>query len=408
MDKKWITKKDDNGNVKHIPIEQRKEEFQMAKEPHANPKELEAIARNALKELADMPMSKAVMTDLKQYAGLIGYYSPYNAILIKSYDPDATRVMSKYDWERLGYKLRANAKPIPILVPYGIPKRPSDPEIAAKIEKMREEGQSEEFINSKINELIEKKSTRYHTRVFGTSNVYDAKSVDGKVPPEEHLKNSEIYEILKAGVAKHFPVEEGSIDTARGLTIHTSDEDRKIKVMKVPNESAESINTLAHEAGHAVLKHDYRKMPRWQAEAEAELTSYIVAAHYGVDTTDIALAYVKHWLGNNKLGEESIDKAMKAAGQIIQWADQANVERMLKKEQAKEDAKRIQGAVDVLKGNMELAWSSPANDAKTIESALKQEGIKYHDVKEGNTVHYYVEKDKAGKAKDMLEEVLNG
>jgi len=395
--------------------QQRKEEFEMAKEPHANPKELEAIARNALKELADMPMSKAVMTDLKQYAGLIGYYSPYNAILIKSYDPDATRVMSKYDWERLGYKLRANAKPIPILVPYGIPKRPSDPEIAAKIEKMREEGQSEEFINSKINELIQKKSTKYHTRVFGTSNVYDAKSVDGKVPPEEHLKNSEIYENIKAGIAKQFAVIEMPLENSRGVThdvlVKVDDkyyQDRVIKVMKVPNESREPINTLAHEAAHAVLDHSYEKMPRWQAEAEAELASYIVAAHYGVDTTDIALAYIKHWLGNNRLGEESIDKAMKAAGQIIQWADQANTERLLKKEQAKEDAKRIQGAVDVLKGNMELAWSSPANDAKTIESALKQEGIKYHDVKEGNTVHYYVEKDKAGKAKDLLEEVLNG
>jgi len=38
---------------------------------------------------------------------------------------------------------------------------------------------------------------------------------------------------------------------------------------------------------------------------------------------------IKNWLGNNILGEENVDRAMKAAGQIIQWAEQAKVERLL-------------------------------------------------------------------------------
>jgi len=329
---KWITKKDENGNVKHIPIEDRKiseEKIKRIREPRVNPKELETVAREALKRIAYMDKSEALMHDLKNYAGLLGYYSPYNAILIRFYDPTATRVMSKADWERLGYKLKPDAKPIPILVPYGIPKRPSDAEIAAKIEKMREEGQSEEFILSKIKELLEKKNKKYSARVFGTAYVYDAKSVEGKVPPEEHLRNSQIYEILKAGISQHFPVKEVPIDDARGYTKHTEDDGRVIEVMKVPNESREPIDTLAHEAAHAILKHNYGKMPRWQAEAEAELAAYLVAAHYGVDNSDIALSYIKNWLGNNILGEENVDRAMKAAGQIIQWAEQAKVERLL-------------------------------------------------------------------------------
>ena len=53
----------------------------------------------------------------------------------------------------------------------------------------------------------------------------------------------------------------------------------KIVVMKVPNESKEPLNTLAHEISHAILKH--KDMPGWKTEAG--FSAYLVPAHYGVD-----------------------------------------------------------------------------------------------------------------------------
>ncbi|MDG7034917.1 MAG: hypothetical protein JRM78_01700 [Nitrososphaerota archaeon] len=53
----------------------------------------------------------------------------------------------------------------------------------------------------------------------------------------------------------------------------------KIVVMKVPNESKEPPNTLAHEMSHAILKH--KDMLGWKAEAG--FSAYLVPVHYGVD-----------------------------------------------------------------------------------------------------------------------------
>lgn len=281
---------------------------------------LEAAAREELKRLAEMDDIDALLTDLKQYAGFLGEFSPYNSILIRNQDPGATRVMSKENWERLGYTLRKNASPIAILVPYGVPKRYSKAEIAEKIEKMKEEGHSEEYILSKVREMLMQK--RASTYVFGVGKVYDAKSVNGKEPPEERYKNSVLYEAMKRGAQSRFPVVEETLEHARGETHISPSGEKEIVVMKVPNESKEPLNTLAHEMAHAILNHSYGKVPRWQAEAEAELAAFLVLQHYNVDYQKESSAYIKRWLGEHKLGEESIDRAANAARQIIELTDQ--------------------------------------------------------------------------------------
>ena len=283
---------------------------------------LEAAAREELKQLAEMDNIDAMLTNMKQFAGFLGEFSAYNAMLIRMQDPDATRVMSKDNWERLGYTLRKNASPIAILVPYGVPKRYSKAEIAEKIEKMKEEGHSEEYILSKLQDMLKEK--RATTHVFGVGKVYDAKSVNGKEPPEERYKNSVLYEAMKRGAQSQFKVEEETLtDNSRGETEISEDGNvNRIVVMKVPNESKEPLNTLAHEMAHAILKHSYGKMPRWKAEVEAELAAFLVLEHYGVNFQKEAGAYIKSWLGNNKLDEESIDRAANAARQIIQLTDQ--------------------------------------------------------------------------------------
>ena len=311
---------------KVIPITEKKVEagirdpriMETLKFQEASKQELEKLARDELKRIAEMDDVEQLMINLKQYAGLLGKFSAYNSILITKQDPNATRVMSKKDWERLGYKLRKNAAPIAVLVPYGVPAKYSDAKIAKAIERMREQGHSEEYIMSKINEMLKKNEKKYRTNVFGVGRVYDAKSVKGNVPPEEHYKNSVLYEAMKRGAMSKFRVEESTLADARGITQNHGE---RIVVMKVPNESKEPLNTLAHEMSHAILKHDYSKQPRWEVEAEAELSAFLVLAHYNVDFEKEAGAYIKGWVRNRHLSEESIDRAANAARQIIELTD---------------------------------------------------------------------------------------
>ncbi|MGC9146171.1 MAG: ImmA/IrrE family metallo-endopeptidase, partial [Nitrososphaeria archaeon] len=277
-------------NRKVIPITEKKVEagirdpriMETPEFQEASKDELEKLARDELKKIAEMNSVDAMLMNLKQYAGLLGTFSAYNSILIRKQDPDVTRVMSKDDWKRLGYDLRKNASPIAILVPYGVPKKYSDAKIAKMIEKMKEQGQSEEYIMSKLNEMLEKNKKKYRAYVFGVGRVYDAKSVKGNVPPEEHYKNSMLYEAMKRGAMSNleFNIVESTLDNARGIT---QNHEKKIIVMKVPNESKEALNTLAHELSHAILNHDYAKQPRWKVETEAELSAFLVLAHYNVD-----------------------------------------------------------------------------------------------------------------------------
>ncbi|MDG7041146.1 MAG: hypothetical protein JRN66_07825 [Nitrososphaerota archaeon] len=284
-------------------------------------KALETAARDGLKRLSEMDNVDAMLTDVKRFAGFLGEFSAYNALLIEMQDHDATRVMSKDNWKRLGFTIRDNASPIAVLVPYGVPTKHSQAKIAKAIEKMKKEGHSEEYITAKVLEMQGAEGT-HAAHVFGVGRVYDAKSVNGKEPPEVSYKNSKLYEAMKRGAGSKFKIEEGALIDSRGETQMLENGDvNKIVVMKVPNESKEPLNTLAHEMSHAILKHNYNDIPRWKAEAEAELSAYLVLTHYGIDYKQESGAYIKRWLGKNRLGEEEIDRAANTARQIIKLTD---------------------------------------------------------------------------------------
>ena len=97
-------------------------------------------------------------------------------------------------------------------------------------------------------------------------------------------RQESLYNTLKKIAKQHYTVEEDTIVTgARGYTAH-SNEGQKIVVMKIPGEDTNVLHTLIHEMSHARLEHLYRKdLPRGIAEVEAELSSYLVGSHFGLD-----------------------------------------------------------------------------------------------------------------------------
>jgi hypothetical protein len=93
--------------------------------------------------------------------------------------------------------------------------------------------------------------------------------------------------------------------------------------MKIPGEDVNVLHTLIHEMSHARLEHLYRKdLPRGIAESEAELSTYLVGAHFGFDFREDSAANIKGWLDNAKsqgkvLGKENLDRVMNNARWLI-------------------------------------------------------------------------------------------
>ena len=74
---------------------------------------------------------------------------------------------------------------------------------------------------------------------------------------------------------------------------------------------------------HAHLDHlDRKDIPRGIAEAEGELSTYLVGAHFGFDFREDSAAYIKGWLNNmnsqgKDLGKGNLDRVMDNARWLI-------------------------------------------------------------------------------------------
>jgi len=288
--------------------------------------QLEDDAREMLKKAGNITNVDAILNWAGKYTGLLKDFSPYNAINIQIQDPRFTIVRSEREWERFGYEVRDDAKPIFVLVPVGGGVKHQPGEIARFIEKKREEGLSDEAIEALYREKF--KDSFVPTHNFTIGRVYDkrdVKPIKGKKQLEpfdpDDASNEEIYKRIRNFAVKNFVVEETGIKNARGVS-HGG----KITIMKVPGESKQALNTLIHEIAHEVLGHHKRNLERGLEEAEAELTAYLVGKYYHVDLSGEARPYIGSWLKGSKkgFGEENLDRVLKAAHKIINGTEKAN------------------------------------------------------------------------------------
>ena len=326
MAQKWITKKKGNEN-KHIKIETEKKPREIEVwDVGQSPSELEKQAWNMLGEISKVSTVDQLLLQMKKYSGTLGDYSGFNSLLIYMQNKDATIVRSSNEWKYFGRELKDGATPISVLYPLGIPVKAGPGKVKDFIEKKRNEGLDDETIDQLVREKFNlgRTGTAY---VFGTGKVYDisqTQGIPGKMKPvEEDVKATTLYNTLKKIAKDHYTVEEETIlNGARGYTAH-SGEGQKIVVMKIPGEDVNVLHTLIHEMSHARLEHLYRKdLPRGLAESEAELSTYLVGAHFGFDFKDDSSAYIKGWLDSAKsegkdLGKENLDRVMNNARWLI-------------------------------------------------------------------------------------------
>lgn len=159
---------------------------------------------------------------------------------------------------------------------------------------------------------------------------------------------SEDYPTLFSNRKKEFQYAGEDLNTLKvGLLKYATEQNISVKTEKIQNSAAkgyfrpatrsiilsdrnnesETIYTLIHELAYAVL-HNQEKMPQKEAalqrasviEYQADMTAYIVAHHFGLDTEEHSLQYTPQWTKNLKEIEgltKALDETKTASHALI-------------------------------------------------------------------------------------------
>lgn len=225
-------------------------------------------------------------------------YSFNNLILIFSQFPDATRVAGKSKWLKLKRELIPGAQKIFIIAP--IPRQYSK-----KVKKV-EDGEEVE--------CIETYKYNYYRYVY----VYDISQTTGEeIPLESHNinKNEMIYFYEKLKNFSKFPVYEKDLEgTMEGYYSPSKKEIVLKKSLSIDDKAA----VLLHELAHGLYDNFDYKTDRDLSEVFVESIAYIVADHFGLDTSICSFNYITKWAkGNPKVVLDLGSKIQKCANQFI-------------------------------------------------------------------------------------------
>ena len=317
-------------------------------------KMLETMARDGLKDLTNITNADMLLHQVKHWSGMIGQYSSYNTMLINMQNSKATLVRSAKDWAYFGRKIKEDEKQQGIMILY--PRMTSfvgsdgmihtrkntyvpNGRIKKFIEDKRKEGLSDEHIMSLLDEKYPNRNKRFTTHSFGVGHVWDISQTtkiagSKEIDNDMDIKASDLYESMKNVVRGKFGIDFAELDPSNGSRGYTTNEGKTIRVLRIPDQDVNALNTIIHELAHSQLEHHKRpeyhqdQSKRGEMEAEAELTAYIVSSYYGFGDKmkEIALPYIKGWLGTGaKFKEDNIDRVIKTAHKIVKATNETIV-----------------------------------------------------------------------------------
>lgn len=246
-------------------------------------------------------------------------YSLNNIHLLKMQNPNVSHVASfnkwKTDFERT---VKKGSKALKIWVPYQVKTKISD-------------NQNELSFSPSENEMEEKEVTV--TR-FKLGNVFDVSQTEGKELPKaiNELTGSvkdyeDLYRAAKA-VSMDNQVSINFEEIKReGANGYYSPNENRIVISKGLKGQEHILKTIFHEMAHSDLHRgtnaqygddQYRKQ-----ELQAESVAYVVANHFGFDTSSYSFGYLAIWTKDKNGFEDMVEQL-----QIVQKEAKSLIDRM--------------------------------------------------------------------------------
>ena len=208
-------------------------------------------------------------------------YSLNNLFLIVAQKKDASAVASFNAWKKLGRHVQKGQKALKIWAPY-------------QVTRKDEKGQP----------VLDKKGQEVKDTRFRLVPVFDVSQTEGKELPKPvyelegtHQDYANLYRAAKETAA------------AKGVRLEISKEPMEEHGYYSPAENKsvsragmserETLSTIFHEMAHADLHNpkalEGQKLTRTNKELQAESVAYVVANHYGLDTSSYSFGYLANW-----------------------------------------------------------------------------------------------------------------
>ncbi|WES09598.1 LPD25 domain-containing protein [Bacillus paranthracis] len=314
--------------------------------------ETKEIMDKVLTDITKYYRSPEDMLELANFMAKFSNYSPKNMQLIRSQFESAYACANFKAFKDAGFHVNKGETAMKVFHPY-VKEYVRDPKtkLAIPLGKLTEEQKKQ----VKNGELKVEKQTNYYLKAtaFDISQT-NAKPEDlPKIFPNRQFNfeiNDENKELLKIGIQALAEKENIKIKTmgqgalvkelgnVHGAYVQVLDSSYSQIVMNPRNTETNELSVAIHELAHAKL-HGNKIDPLEHTptkEFEAELTSYIVCKHYGMDTSESAVPYIAQWTKNGQDIEEkdkSIMRVHETASSFINTIDKKISE--MKKEMEK-------------------------------------------------------------------------
>lgn len=321
--------------------------------------ETKEIMDKVLTDITKYYKSPEDMLELADFMAKFSNYSPRNMQLIRSQFESAYACANFKAFKDAGFHVNKGEKAMKVFHPY-VKEYVRDPKtkLAIPLAKLTTEQKKQ----VKNGELKVEKQTSYYLKAtaFDISQT-NAKPEDlPKIFPNRQFNfevNEENKELLKIGIQALAEKENIKIKTmgqgalvkelgnVHGAYVQVLDSSYSQIVMNVRNTETNELSVAIHELAHAKL-HGQKIDPLEHTptkEFEAELTSYIVCKHYGMDTSESAVPYIAQWTKNGQDIEEkdkSIMRVHETASSFINTIDQKISELQRDIEKNMEQSKR--------------------------------------------------------------------
>ena len=281
-------------------------------------KDTKALAehlKEGMKNYLDSEQFRSFLNTMSKFHN----YSLNNIHLLKMQNPNVSRVASFNKWKAdFDRTVKKGSKALKIWVPY---------QVKTKISA----NQNELSFSPSENEMEEKEVTV--TR-FKLGNVFDVSQTEGKELPKAineltgDVKDYEdLYRAAKAvSMDNQVPISFEEIKRESTNGYYSPDENR-IVISKGLKGQEQILKTIFHEMAHADLHRgtnaqygddQYRKQ-----ELQAESVAYVVANHFGFDTSSYSFGYLAIW-GKDKNGFEDMVEQL----QVVQKEAKSLIDRM--------------------------------------------------------------------------------
>jgi hypothetical protein len=270
--------------------------------------------------IVDLCENDQAFREYLRLSGRMHQYSWGNRLLIRLQRPDTAMVAGFHRWRQLGRPVRKGSRGLQILAPMVVKQR-ADSDLA---------GYSTDRATVSADGTLDKVVGYRVAHVFAVEDTEGAPISRPQPIPEaddseESSKIAERLALTAAALGLSVSVLRSDLRLGTGTNGRPAgwaDLERRQIVINGDLPAAARAKTLAHEIAHQVAEHRLHNDDRRDAEAVAEGAAFVVAAHYGLDTSGYSAPYIASWAEDIQRVRRLLERISKVAATIIERGDE--------------------------------------------------------------------------------------